>query len=114
VTQATLSRDLKFLSVARVPNANGEYVYTVDPPQEPVQDPFIKDDLQREITSIQFSGNIAVIKTKYGHAGGIAYTIDLMHIPDVMGTLGGDDTLLVVLKEGADRNKFLRTISGEK
>jgi transcriptional regulator of arginine metabolism len=113
VTQATLSRDLKFLGVLRVPDGDGEYLYTVDPPKEPAQDPFIKDDLRREITSINFSGNLCVIKTKLGYAGGIAYGIDLLRIPEVMGTLGGDDTLLVVLKEGADRKKFLAVITGE-
>ena len=113
MTQATLSRDLKFLGVARVPDGGGENVYTVDPPKEPAQDPFIRDDLRREITGISFSGNLCVIKTKLGHAGGIAYGIDLLRIPEVLGTLGGDDTLLVVLKEGADRKKFLSQITGE-
>jgi transcriptional regulator of arginine metabolism len=113
VTQATLSRDLKFLSVSRVPNGNGEYVYTVDPPQDAAQDPFIRDDLRREIVGIQFSGNLAVVKTKMGHAPGIAYGIDLLKIHDVIGTLGGDDTLLVVLREGADRARFLKDLTGE-
>ena len=114
VTQATLSRDLKFLSVSRVPDGGGEYVYTVDPLQEPAPDPFIRDDLRREIVDIQFSGNLAVVKTKMGHAPGIAYGIDLLKITDVLGTLGGDDTLLVVLKEGADRNRFLKELTGNQ
>jgi transcriptional regulator of arginine metabolism len=113
VTQATLSRDLKFLGVSRVPDGNGEYVYTVDPPKEPAQDPFIRDDLRREIVNIQFSGNLAVVKTKMGHAPGIAYGIDMLKIQDVIGTVGGDDTLLVVLREGADRTRFLRELTGE-
>ena len=113
VTQATLSRDLKFLSVARVPDANGEYLYTVDPPKEASQDPFIRDDLKRHIISVQFSGNLAVVKTQMGHAPGIAYNIDLLNIPGVLGTLGGDDTLLVVLQEGADRSAFMRVLTGE-
>jgi len=113
VTQATLSRDLKFLSVARVPDKNGEYVYTVDAPKENNQDPFIRDDLRREIISIQFSGNLAVVKTKMGYAPGIAYAIDQLKISEVLGTVGGDDTLLVILKEGAERAKFLRAVTGE-
>jgi transcriptional regulator of arginine metabolism len=113
VTQATLSRDLKFLSVARVPDSDGEYVYTVDAPTEPAADPFIRDDMRREIVNIQFSGNLAVVKTKMGHAPGIAYGIDQLKIPDVIGTVGGDDTLLVVLSEGADRGKFLKALTGE-
>jgi transcriptional regulator of arginine metabolism len=113
VTQATLSRDLKFLSVSRVPDGNGEYVYTVDPPQEPVQDPFIRDDLHREIVDIKFSGNLAVVKTKAGYAEGIAAEIDLLRIQDIIGTLAGDDTVLIVLKEGADRSQFLKELTGE-
>ncbi len=113
VTQATLSRDLKFLSVARVPDRSGEYVYTVDAPKENTQDPFIRDDLRREIIGIQFSGNLAVVKTKVGYAPGIAYAIDQLKVTEVLGTVGGDDTLLVVLKEGADRAKFLRAVTGE-
>jgi transcriptional regulator of arginine metabolism len=113
VTQATLSRDLKFLSVARVPDRSGEYVYTVDAPKENTQDPFIRDDLRREIIGIQFSGNLAVVKTKVGYAPGIAYAIDQLKVTEVLGTVGGDDTLLVVLREGADRAKFLRAVTGE-
>ncbi len=113
VTQATLSRDLKFLSVARVPDKSGDYVYTVDAPKETTQDPFIRDDLRREIISIQFSGNLAVVKTKMGYAPGIAYAIDQLKVSEVLGTVGGDDTLLVILKEGADRAKFLRAVTGE-
>jgi len=111
VTQATLSRDLRFLGVSRVPDPQGEYVYTVDPPTEPAQDPFIRDDLRRQIVSIQFSGNLAVIKTKMGHAPGVAYGIDQLKIQDVLGTVGGDDTLLVVLKEGGDRSRFLKALT---
>ena len=71
------------------------------------------DDLRREIISIQFSGNLAVVKTKMGYAPGIAYAIDQLKIAEVLGTVGGDDTLLVILKEGADRAKFLRAVTGE-
>ena len=113
VTQATLSRDLKFLGVARVPDPSGEYVYTVSSPLEAAQDPFIRDDMRRQIVSIDFSGNLAVVKTKMGHAAGIAFGIDQLKIQDVIGTVGGDDTLLVVLKEGADRSQFLRDLTGE-
>ena len=48
-----------------------------------------------------------------GYAPGIAYAIDQLKIAEVLGTVGGDDTLLVILKEGADRAKFLRAVTGE-
>lgn len=114
MTQATLSRDLKFLGVARVPDTSGDYIYTVSSPVETAQDPFIRDDMRRQIVSIDFSANLAVIKTRMGHAPGIAFGIDQLKIRDVIGTVGGDDTLLVVLREGADRSKFLRELTGEE
>jgi len=114
VTQATLSRDLRFLGVARVQDALGDYVYSVDPPVEAAPDPYIRDDMRRQILSIAFSANLAVIKTKLGHAPGIAFGIDQLKIPDVIGTVGGDDTLLVVLREGADKNHVLKELMGEQ
>ncbi len=113
VTQATLSRDLKFLGVARVPDAGGDYIYTVDAPAEAAPDPYVRDDMRRQIVGIDFSANLAVIKTKLGHAPGIAFGIDALKLPDVIGTVGGDDTLIVVLREGADRDRFLKNLMGE-
>ncbi len=113
VTQATLSRDLKFLGVARVPGPDGDYVYTVDAPAEAAPDPYVRDDMRRQVVSIDFSGNLAVIKTQMGHAPGIAFGIDQLKLPDVIGTVGGDDTLLVVLREGVDRDRFLKELMGE-
>jgi len=114
VTQATLSRDMKFLGVARVPDAGGDYVYSVDPPVEAAPDPYVRDDMRRQIVSIDFSANLAVIKTKMGHAPGIAFGIDQLKIRDVIGTVGGDDTLLVVLREGADKSYFLKELMGDR
>jgi transcriptional regulator of arginine metabolism len=53
-----------------------------------------------------------VIKTKLGHGHSVAFAIDRLEIPEVLGTLGGEDTLLVVLREDADRASFLRTLTG--
>jgi len=60
------------------------------------------------IEDITFSGNLAVIKTRLGYATGIAFEIDRLGLPEVLGTIGGDDTLLVVLKEDCDRESLLR------
>jgi transcriptional regulator of arginine metabolism len=119
VTQATLSRDLKALGIVRVFDGEMGYVYslkgrgtlpsgmTVDPALSLIQH---GEGPRREIVEISFSGNLAVIKTKLGHATGIAFEIDQLGIPDVIGTIGGDDTLLVVLREGADREAFIRAL----
>jgi transcriptional regulator of arginine metabolism len=119
VTQATLSRDLKALGIVRVFDGEVGYVYsqkgrgtlpsgmTVDPALALIQS---SGGPRREIVGISFSGNLAVIKTKLGHATGIAFEIDQLGIPEVIGTVGGDDTLLVVLREDADRDAFIRAL----
>lgn len=111
VTQATLSRDLKFLGVARVPDSREGYVYAVQDSSAPVQqEPYLLDDIKRSIIDIRFSGNLAVVKTKLGHGHSVAYAIDRLGIPEVMGTVGGEDTLLVILEETADRMRLLRAL----
>ena len=114
VTQATLSRDLKALGIARVFDPGSGYVYVYPSNRQRTGDPIsvLKEDLLREIKDIKFSGNLAVIKTKLGYATGVAYEIDQLRIPDIIGTIGGDDTLLVVFRENADRESLLRAIRG--
>jgi len=112
VTQATLSRDLKFLGVARVPDPAEGYVYAVKEEAEPAQEPYLRDDLVRGILEVHFSANLVVIKTKLGHGHSVAHAIDLLGIPEVLGTIGGEDTLLVVLREEAERESFLRQLTG--
>jgi transcriptional regulator of arginine metabolism len=114
VTQATLSRDLKFLGIARVPDPKEGYVYTVKDNIEPAPEPYLRDDITRGIVDIQFSGNLAVIKTKLGHGHSVAFAIDRLEIPEVLGTLGGEDTLLVIFREEADRSTFIRKLTGEE
>jgi transcriptional regulator of arginine metabolism len=120
VTQATLSRDLKALGIVRVFDGEFGYIYSLKGrgtlPSAMTVDPALSllksgEGPQREIVGISFSGNLVVIKTKLGHATGIAFEIDQLGIPEVIGTVGGDDTLLVVLKEDADREAFIRALS---
>lgn len=63
VTQATLSRDLKFLGIARVPDRQEGYVYTIKEEVDTTPDPYLHDDIARGIVDIQFSGNLAVVHT---------------------------------------------------
>jgi len=110
VTQATISRDLKALGVIRVYDPAYGYVYTKNIPRTQEPDPGIWEDLISGIKDIKFSGNLVVIKTKLGHATGVAFEIDQLNLPEVVGTVGGDDTLLVVLREGVNREDFLNDL----
>jgi transcriptional regulator of arginine metabolism len=88
------------------------YVYAVKDEVEPAPEPFLRDDIVRGILDIQFSANLVVIKTKLGHGHSVAFAIDGLAIPEVIGTIGGEDTLLVVLREDADRESFLKRLTG--
>jgi transcriptional regulator of arginine metabolism len=113
VTQATLSRDLKFLGIARIPDRREGYVYTIKEDVETTPEPYLHDDIARGIVDIQFSGNLAVIHTKLGHGHSVAFAIDRLEITDVLGTLGGEDTLLVIFREDADKASFIKRLTGE-
>lgn len=115
VTQATLSRDLKQLKVAKAASMNGKYVYVL--PNETmykrVPSPRMATEMMRTpgYLSIHFSGNMGVIRTRPGYASSIAYNIDNANIEDILGTIAGDDTIFIVVKEGVTRESLLRELS---
>ena len=61
--------------------------------------------------SISFSGNLGVIRTRPGYASSIAYNIDNGHIDEIIGTIAGDDTIFIVIKEGATQDQVLKGLS---
>ncbi|MCQ2065262.1 MAG: arginine repressor [Bacteroidaceae bacterium] len=117
VTQATLSRDLKKMKISKVANTYGDYLYVL-PNHALLQKKAITSSIDEGSTlqprygfvSLNFSGNMAVIKTKPGYASSLAYDIDNHALPGVLGTIAGDDTLLVVLAEGANRMEIKRLL----
>ena len=114
VTQATLSRDLKQLKVAKAASMNGAYVYVL--PNETMYKRITTPRTAKEMLqhsgfiSVNFSGNMCVIKTRPGYASSIAYNIDSCDIPDILGTIAGDDTILLVIKEGTPKNVIVEEL----
>ena len=108
VTQATLSRDLKQLKVAKAASMNGSYVYVL--PNETmykrVVNPATANEMLHEsgVLTITFSGTMGVIKTRPGYASAIAYDIDNADRPQILGTIAGDNTIFIVVREGTDTN----------
>ena len=115
LTQATLSRDLKQLKVAKAASMNGKYVYVL--PNETMYKRISKPRPATEMLqtsgfqSINFSGNMGVIKTRPGYASSIAYNIDDSDIPAIIGTIAGDDTIFIVIKEGASYEEVIDGLS---
>ena len=100
VTQATLSRDLRELKVSKVPNSSGQYIYRLTESVTPTA-----TVTHNENASLIFSKNLGVIKTKPGYANRIAFEIDNTHFNTIIGTIAGDDTVLIVMKEESSREE---------
>lgn len=95
-TQATVSRDLEDLGIAKLRGADGRVTYALP-------EPFGLAQILRQFAlAIDASGNLAVVRTPPGVAGAVASAIDGAGVPDVLATVQGDDTVLVVAREPAD------------
>ena len=103
VTQATLSRDLKLLKVGKMSEGNDGYYYTL-PTEEELRESRHNYalDLRRGYISMEFSGNLAIVRTLTGHADTVGIALDNLGIAEILGTVAGDDTVLVVFREDAN------------
>ena len=109
VTQSTLSRDLKFMQVAKVPNKEKGYVYVL--PNSNLADHQISTNITDNITQIAFSGNMCVITTKPGYASAISVPIDSKGIPDILGSIAGDNNIFLVLRENFNKAKLMEELT---
>ena len=114
VTQSTLSRDLRELRLARVPTADGVR-YTLTDADE--QDRVMLDALLPQLyNGVDGVGELLVLHTLRGGAQTIAEAIDEEDWPDVVGTIAGDDTILIICRSAAARERLtrrIRTLAGE-
>lgn len=99
VTQATVSRDIKDLRLVKVGTGDGGYRYAV-PPDRTEEEGLVRARrmLSEFVTTIDSSGNLIVLKTPPGSAQGVAAAIDALRWPDVLGTIAGDDSILIVVR----------------
>ena len=108
--QATLSRDIRELGVVKASEDGAHYRYA---PLEAVAPPVhLKASaiLARLVRKIDTSGNLLVIKTDPGQASPVGLALDRMGWPEVVGTVAGDDTLLVVVRQGTPSRKLAKKI----
>lgn len=111
VTQATLSRDLKMLKVGKVSDGNAGYFYTLPSDEENQESEQIyKRDFLRGYVSIDWSGNIIVIKTFPGHANTVSNALDNLNLADLLGTVAGDNCLFACIKEGVSGEDFVKKL----
>lgn len=98
VTQATVSRDIKELRLIKILSSDGIYRYSIsDKPEQGLNERFVRMFVD-SVTSVSYANNIIVIRTLSGSANVAAEAIDSMQIPEVLGTMAGDNTVLVIVR----------------
>jgi transcriptional regulator of arginine metabolism len=112
LTQATLSRDLKILKVAKVSDQALGYIYVIpegvniDSQRENSRINFLADGFR----DLQFSGNLAVMRTMPGYASSLAAVIDTAEPYEIIGTIAGDDTVLIIMREGVTHSDLINSL----
>ncbi len=116
-TQATVSRDLDELGAIKVRVPGGETVYAI--PEHPVDRIVPEDHLRRVmgdwVADVGHSGNLVVVRTPVGSAHVVGSALDRAGMPEILGTVAGDDTLVVVATEEIGGKKLaarLRELAG--
>lgn len=97
VTQATLSRDIRDLRLVKVQGADGHPYYTL--PDEWENAPPLERLLPTLFISVEGAGHLLIVKTMTGGAQAVGLGIDWEEWPEVLGTIAGDDTILLVLRD---------------
>lgn len=98
VTQATISRDIRELKLVKVAGAGGKYKYALPHREETNISNKFRNLLVETVTGIDSANNIAVVKTCSGMAQGAALAIDSMGRDDIVGSVAGDDTIIIVMR----------------
>lgn len=99
VTQATVSRDIKELKLVKILGPEGKYKYAINTPSEAPSSEKFTNLLKDMLISAACSGNIVVVKTLNGCAGASCEAIDALQIDKILGTIAGDNTIFIVVKD---------------
>ena len=112
-TQATISRDIKELRLIKVASHSGGYQYSApDQSSTATHMTRLKNIFRECVVKVDRAQNLVVLKTLVGMANAAAAAIDAMKIRDIVGTLAGDDNILVILRTNEDAEKFCEMVTG--
>ena len=110
LTQATLSRDLKYLKVAKMPDNKAGYVYILPDKEQAIEEVDLPGTGLTGLVSIDFAQAVANAWTLPGHASSIAYIIDNLDAYEIAGTIAGDDTILLIPRDGVSRSDLINLL----
>ena len=108
-TQATVSRDIKRLGLVKTPASGGGYRYAapaVQPRSTQRGRRQLKSACEQFVTKIELGGSLLVLRTLTGRANAVAVALDEFRLDEIVGTIAGDDTILVIAKNDRDRAKI--------
>jgi transcriptional regulator of arginine metabolism len=111
VTQGTLSRDLARLGARRAPAAEGGTVYEL-PPEGAASPPGLLEALDPLVRGVRDNGTLVVVHTTPGAAQAVALALDQARLPEVLGTIAGDDTVFVAPVQAASASRLTRVLQG--
>jgi transcriptional regulator of arginine metabolism len=110
LTQATLSRDLKYLKVAKMPDDQAGYIYILPDKEQVIEETEASGTGIQGLISLDFAQGMAILRTLPGHASSVAYTIDNLDAYEIAGTIAGDDTILLIPRDGVTRSDLVNLL----
>ncbi len=110
VSQSTISRDINELNLIKAAGLTKKFKYVKADLDSRKVSPQMLGLLKQIVTSVDYANNLVVIKTLSGNAGSAGTAIDGMHFPEVLGTVAGDDTLLVIARTNSDAEIIVKTL----
>lgn len=110
VSQSTVSRDINELNLIKVEGDEKKFKYLKADLADKKVSPQMLGLLRQIVTSVDYANNLVVIKTLAGHANSAGMAIDEMRFPEVLGTVAGDDTLLIIAKTNSDAEIIVKTL----
>ena len=111
VTQATISRDIRELRLVKVTDPNGNYHYAVGKAKEKYQASHkFYSIFQSAVYKVDYANNLVVIRCYSGMAQAVCTTMDSLDWPGVVGTVAGDDTILIVVRDEQTAEEMVKTL----
>ncbi len=110
-TQATISRDIKELRLVKELTSRGGYRYAVSEQRSAgTTDARLRNILREGVISVDFAQNIVVVRSMPGTANAVLAALDSMEIPQMLGSLAGDDTGILIMRDTAAAEEFSREV----
>ena len=112
VTQATVSRDIRELGIIKSEGGDGVYKYrTVKTREQSDEGGKFSAILRQTVANVAFANNLIVVKTHSGMGSAAGAAVDSMQLPNVIGTLAGDDTLLIIAADNENAKIITKTLN---